>query len=85
VGLLTRLVTLPLAPIEGVIWLAEQLEQQTLEQLYGPEAIRREWDELNASYDRGEISKEEFDEAETELLERLEIGWSERESDRNGD
>jgi len=75
-SLLRRLVMLPLAPVEGVIWLAEQLEQQAAAEFYGPEAVRRQIHDLNAAYASGELTHEEFEAAEAELLDRLELGLS---------
>ncbi|MGO4759259.1 gas vesicle protein GvpG, partial [Streptomyces sp. 2MCAF27] len=35
-GLITGLLTLPLAPVRGVAWIAEQLRQEALRELYDP-------------------------------------------------
>ncbi|MDQ2729732.1 MAG: gas vesicle protein GvpG [Actinomycetota bacterium] len=70
-GLLARLVMLPLAPVEGVVWIARQLEEQAAEELYGPDSIRRQLAELEGMLDDGHITETEFVEAEDELLDRL--------------
>ena len=70
-GLFTRLVMLPLAPVEGVIWIARQLEEQASRELYSPESIRRQLDGLQQALDAGEITEEEYLEAENILLDRL--------------
>lgn len=70
-GLLTRLVTLPLAPAQGVIWIARQLEEQAAEEFYGPDSIRRQLAALEEDLEAGRISEEEYVEAEEVLLDRL--------------
>ena len=70
-GLFTSLVMLPLAPVNGVIWIARQLEEQANRELYSPESIRGQLDELQRAYEASEITEEEFLEAEDLLLDRL--------------
>ena len=74
-GLFTGLLTLPLAPLRGVVWVAEQLHDQADAQLNDPAVLRSKIDELDRAYERGEISEQERDEQQEELLERL-IGRS---------
>jgi hypothetical protein len=62
---------LPLAPVEGVVWIARQLEEQAAEELYGPESIRRQLAELEDALEAGYISEEDYAEAEELLLDRL--------------
>ena len=75
-GLLKGLALLPLAPVAGVVWVAEQLEAQAERQLYGPEAVRAQLQELQDALDDGLLSEEEYLRAEDELLSRLER-WEE--------
>jgi hypothetical protein len=70
-GLITGLLTLPLAPVRGVAWVADKLVAVAEEQLYDPDAIYAELRELAADLDEGRISEEEFDRAEDVLLQRL--------------
>ncbi len=63
---------LPLAPVEGVIWLAEQLERQAEQTLYGDAALV-ELHRLTEAYERGEVSEEHYARAEEALLARLEM------------
>jgi hypothetical protein len=70
-GLLTGLLTLPLAPVRGTIWVAERVLEEAERQLNRPEAIEQQIIEAEAAYERGELSEEEFDQIEEELLERL--------------
>jgi hypothetical protein len=71
-GLLKGLALLPLAPVGGVVWVARQLQAEVDRQMLGPEAVFQELAELQAAVDDGTISEEEYLEAETELLDRLE-------------
>ena len=70
-GLLTKIVTLPIAPVRGVLWLTQQIAEAAERELYDEEAIRRRLEELQETYDAGEIGDREFAEAEEALLERL--------------
>lgn len=70
-GLITGLLTLPLAPVRGVVWVADQLTAAAERQLYDPDAIYAELRELSADLEAGRISEEEFDRAEDVLLQRL--------------
>lgn len=72
-GLLTRLALLPLAPVEGVVWLSRQLQQQALRELYSPERVQAELRDLEQALLRGEISEEEFEASEEVLLDRLDV------------
>jgi gas vesicle protein GvpG len=70
-GLITGLLTLPLAPVRGTVWLAERIQEQAENELYDESAIRTGLVELEEARESGELSEEEIDEAENELLERL--------------
>lgn len=70
-GLFTGLLGLPLAPLRGVVWVGEQLRDQAHAKLYDPVSIRRQVDELEQAYERGEITEEERDEQQEILLDRL--------------
>ena len=70
-GLLTSLVTLPLAPLRGVLWVAEQVSDQAMRELYDEASIRRELAESEREHERGAISDEEFEMIQDTLLDRL--------------
>lgn len=70
-GLLKGLALLPLAPVEGVVWLAHQLQMEAERQLYDPDAILAELNELQRELDSGEIGEQEYLEREDVLLDRL--------------
>lgn len=70
-GLFTGLVTLPLAPVRGVTWLAERLQEQAEQEFYDPTAIRRQLEEIEDARAAGEMSDDDAAELEEELLNRL--------------
>lgn len=73
-GLFTGLVTLPLAPVRGVIWLAETLTEQAEAQLYDPGRIAAEMQQIADEAAAGEITEDEAAEREEELIRRLNEG-----------
>ncbi|WP_241383616.1 gas vesicle protein GvpG [Rhodococcus sp. CH91] len=70
-GLLTTLVTLPLAPVKGVMWLGEIIEEQVDQQLHDPANVRRELEEIEEAAAAGALSPEEKDEAQQAVLNRM--------------
>jgi len=70
-GLLTKLVTFPLAPVRGVVWLTQRIAEAAERELYDETTIRRHLVELQEAHDMGEIGDREFAEAEEVLLARL--------------
>ena len=70
-GLLTALVTLPLAPVRGTMWVAEVLLEEAERQLRDPAFVEQQLLEAEAAYERGELTDDEFAEIEDELLGRL--------------
>lgn len=72
-GLLSALLTVPLAPVRGTVWIAEQLAAEAERQIGDEATIRREFAELEAMAEFGEIDDDEYAAREEELLERLEL------------
>jgi Gas vesicle protein G len=72
-GLFKELVLLPLAPVRGTTWVAEQLAEEADRQLYDENQIKRELLQLEFDEEEGRISEAERRHKETELLERLQI------------
>lgn len=70
-GLITGLLTLPLAPVRGTAWLAEVIQAEAEKHEYDEPAIMASLAELEALREAGELGEEEVEEAENELLERL--------------
>jgi cytochrome c-type biogenesis protein CcmH/NrfG len=78
VGLISGLLTLPLAPVKGVAWVAEQVYEEADRELYDEGRIRRELGELDRLREEGMISDEEAEHRETDLIERLQIAYARR-------
>jgi hypothetical protein len=77
-GLFTGLLTLPLAPVRGVVWAAEQVTEEAERQLYDEDRIRAELLQLELDAEEGKIDEEEQRLMEDELLERLAIAQARR-------
>ncbi len=73
-GLITGLLTLPVAPVRGVVWLAERIDEQARRELYDPESIRRQLAQLAEARDAGELTDQECADIEDELVGRLLAG-----------
>jgi hypothetical protein len=71
VGLITGLLTLPLAPVRGTVWLAERIQEQAEAEMYDEDAIRQGLLELEAARETGVMDEREIAEAEDMLIERL--------------
>ena len=72
-GLFKELVLLPLAPVRGTAWVAEQLAEEADRQLYDEDNIKREMVQLEIDHEDGRISDEERAATEDDLLERLAV------------
>ena len=70
-GLISNLLLLPLAPVRGVVWVAEQIEEEAERQWYDPATINAALDDLDARREAGLISDEDADRLEEELVQRL--------------
>ena len=70
-GLVTGILGLPLLPVRGVMWLAEQILEQAEEQFYDPARIRAQLEQVDEARRSGELTEEECAEIENELLQRL--------------
>ena len=72
VGLLGGLLLLPLAPVRGTMWIAEQLAEQAARELDDETSIRRRLAEAERDLELGRLSVAEFEALEDDLLVRLE-------------
>jgi hypothetical protein len=70
-GLISGLLTLPLAPVRGTVWLAERLQDQAANELYDESSIRAGLLELEEARESGALPEDEINDAEDALLERL--------------
>lgn len=71
-GLIKEVLLLPFAPVRGSAWVMRELVREAERIHYDPGAIRAELARLEEQLDSGEITAEEFDRREDELLDRLE-------------
>jgi hypothetical protein len=71
-GLFTGLLTLPLAPVRGTVWIAEQLAAEAERELRDERSLRRRLAEAERQFELGAITAEEYEAIEDELLARLE-------------
>ena len=72
-GLFKELVLLPLAPVRGTAWVAEQIADEADRRLYDEDNIKREMVQLEIDHEEGTIGDEERERMENDLLERLAI------------
>jgi hypothetical protein len=74
VGLITGLITLPLAPVRATAWIAERVLEQAEREEYGEERILQQLSEVDEARAAGRIDPDEAARVEDELLERLLVG-----------
>lgn len=70
-GLFTTLLTLPLAPARATVALAEQILKQAEQEFYDPARIRVQLEEIDLLRSSGELSDDEAEAFEEELIARL--------------
>jgi hypothetical protein len=70
-GLLRALVLAPVAPVLGVVWLAETLQQVAEQEMNDPAAWRARLAEAEDAHRRGELTDEQLAAVEELALERL--------------
>ncbi|MFE5401948.1 gas vesicle protein GvpG [Streptomyces sp. NPDC056580] len=73
-GLLTALLTAPLAPVRGVVWVADQLAEAADREVNDPASVRARLAALNRALEDGEIGLADFEREEDRLLDLLEAG-----------
>jgi hypothetical protein len=71
-GLISGLLTLPLAPVRGVAWVGEQVAAEAERERSDETRVRRELAQLELDLELGRIDEREFEQLEDALLERLE-------------
>lgn len=70
-GLFTGLLTLPLAPVRGVVWIAEVVRDEAESRYYSREAISVRLAQVERAKDAGEISGQELAELQERILDDL--------------
>lgn len=78
-GMFTGLLTLPLAPVRGAVWVVEQVAAEAERELYDEERIRAELMAVELEAEDGLIDPLERQEREEELFARLSEARSRRE------
>jgi len=71
-GLITGLLTLPLAPVRGTVWIADQLTAEAERQLREASSPRRRLIEAERRLELGLLTVDEYEAIEEEALEALE-------------
>ncbi|MFJ9863099.1 gas vesicle protein GvpG [Streptomyces sp. NPDC101165] len=82
-GLIGEVLLLPFAPVRGSAWVIGEVLREAERIYYDPATVRAELARLEEQLEAGEITEEEFDRREDELLDRLEIAL--RSGDTTGD
>jgi hypothetical protein len=70
-GLITGLLTLPLAPVRGTAWIAEKVLEQAEAEAGDETSIHAELLRLQELHEAGDIDADELAAAEDALFERL--------------
>lgn len=70
-GLVTGLLTLPLAPVRLVGWVADVLAQEAWEREFSPAATRRALQSAQRDLEDGRLTEEQYEQIEDRLVERL--------------
>lgn len=67
-GLVSGLLTLPLAPVRGVVWVAGLLCEEAEREFRDPARLRAELAEIERAREAGEIGQDEAERREDELV-----------------
>lgn len=60
-----------MGPLNGLMWIGEQIQERTNTEFDAQENLHKQLLSLQLSFDIGDISEEEFEEKEEELLLRI--------------
>lgn len=69
--MLLSLLSLPLAPVCRVEWLARLLQEQAERELYDPATVWRQLEELEDAAADGQLTEDELAEAQQQIIDRL--------------
>jgi hypothetical protein len=67
------------APFEGLLWIAEQIEERATTELEKTENLQKRLTTLQLRLDLGDISEEDFVVQEQEILEAMQAEMDEQE------
>lgn len=82
-GLISGLLLLPLAPVQGVCWVADVVLDAAERELYDPAVLHARLAALNRALDDGEIGTEQFEREEERLLDLIDQRMSNRPDAQN--
>jgi hypothetical protein len=68
------------APLDGLLWIAEQIEERATTELEKTENLQKRLTTLQLRFDLGDISEEEFNKQEQEILEAMEAEMDEQDA-----
>ena len=69
--MLRRLVLLPVAPVEGLVWIARTLQEVAEAELDDPATLRSRLEAAEEAHRAGEIDDDELAAIEDDVLQRL--------------
>lgn len=73
-GVLLDILTLPvMGPVKALTWIAGKVAEQADNELYNEDAVRGQLMELEMKLDLDEITEEEYNQIEEQLLARLRL------------
>ncbi|QLE43831.1 gas vesicle protein [Nostoc sp. C052] len=79
--MLGKILLLPvMGPISGLMWIGEQIQERTNTEYDAQENLHKQLLSLQLKFDMGELSEEEFDAQEEELLLKIQALELEEES-----
>ena len=70
-GLISGILGLPVAPLRGTIWVAEQILEAAEEEYYDPARIKEQLEAVERARAAGELTEDEATELEDALVDRL--------------
>jgi Gas vesicle protein G len=70
-GLISGLLLFPLAPVRGVVWIAEVIAEEAERELRQDESPERALAQLEAARAAGEVTDEEAEQLEAQLIEEM--------------
>ena len=84
-GLISGVLTFPLAPVRGLAWVAGQLQDEAENQLYNEDRIRAELLQLELDSEDGLVDESERAVRENDLFDRLAIADARRRAQMNAE
>lgn len=82
--IIMSLLTLPFAPVRGLVAVVNVIAQEAQAKRYNPANVGRELEELDSAVQAGDMSPEEREEAQKQLLEPLTTVTPNRAGQRRG-